>query len=84
MSKEPDWGLLDLLDPVQLGVLYESLMKNANYAGLNSTGAKAYLKWAEWVKTGIEANCGWEDYLSQQALCRKLADYDGLMGWREQ
>ncbi len=84
MSEEPEWGLLDLLDPIQLGFLHESLIKNASNAGMNSKRAKDYIEWAEWVKEGIDANCGWEDYeKTQQAYCRKIADYDGRMGWSE-
>ena len=83
INDEFDWGLLDLLDPIQLGMLYESLIKNASCVGMNSRQAKAYMKWAEGVKRGIESNCGFEDYVKfHQKECRQLADYDNRMGWR--
>lgn len=82
-SDESKWHLFDLLDPVQLGFLYESLIKNANDSGLNSKSAENYLAYAEDVKLAIDSNCGFDDYVkTQQFFCRSLADYDGRMGWR--
>ena len=82
-SDESKWHLFDLLDPIQLGFVYESLKNNASDSGLNSQNAKDYLAWAEEVKDAIEGNCGFNDYVQhQQALCRKLADYDGRHGFR--
>ncbi len=81
----PDWGLLDCLDPVQLGFIYESLMNNANDVGLNAKSAKDYLGFAEVIKEAIDANCGFEDYVKhQQKLARKLADYDGRYGFLQE
>lgn len=80
----PDWGLLDCLDPVQLGFVYESLINNANDVGLNSKRASDYLKFAEVIKGAIDGNCGFDDYVKQtQTLSRKLADYDGRMGYNK-
>lgn len=83
-SEQPQWGLFDLLDPVQLGFVYESLMRNAGMNGLNSKRAKVYLLAAEKVKAAIDSNCGFEDYVKTgQEYARKLADYDGRQGYRE-
>jgi hypothetical protein len=83
-NSRPEWGLFDLLDPMQLGFLYESLIKNANDNNLNSPLAKDYLEKAEQIKDAIDSNCGWKDYQQHhQADCRSMADYDGRMGWRK-
>lgn len=72
--------LFDCLDPVQLGFVYESLMKNANDGGLNAASSKVYIEWAGHVRAAIEGNCGWDDYLQHhQKLCQKLADYNGRL-----
>lgn len=79
-----NFSMLDYLDPIQLGVLYESLLLNAQVDGLNSEAAKPYLEHAELVKDAIDTNCGWDDYVKQtQHISRGLADYDNRMGWRE-
>ncbi len=76
--------LMDCLGSVQLGVLYEMLMLNANEDGLNSEMAKNYLPLAEMVKVGIAGNCGLEVYVKyHQELCRQLADYDGRAGYNK-
>jgi hypothetical protein len=78
MNEEKGPYLFDLLDPIQLGFVYESLLKNANEDGLNSVIAKPYLNAAEAVKDAIDSNIGFEDYeKNHQVFCKKLADYDG-------
>lgn len=75
---------LDYFDPIQLGFIHESLIRNANDCGLNSPRSKGYLVLAERVKAAIDGNCGWDEYLKcYQAQCRAMADYDGRMGWRD-
>ena len=78
-----------LLDSLQLGFVYESLMKNAAQHGLNRESAKVYLAEAKLWKDAIDANCGFDFYChgdehnaSTQKWVREIADYDGAMGWR--
>lgn len=85
---EPKWGFYDLLDPVQLGVIYEMFMLNANENGMNSEKARDYLFYANEVKEAIDSNCGFEEYVNGdehnkplQPYCRKLADYDNRLGF---
>lgn len=79
---ENTYTMLDCLDPIQLGFLYESLMKNAIDTGLNSPASNPYIEHAETVRQAIDGNCGWPDYIGKsQELARSLADYDGTMGW---
>lgn len=76
--------LADLLDPVQLGFIYESLLKNAIEA--LDDGPKAiscYVAEASFVKAAIDANFGWDEYSNldkfYQSKCRELANYDDTM-----
>lgn len=70
----------DLLDPVQLGFVYESILLNAGDKGLNSPRSKPYVELSEWYKKAIDDNCGCDDYISvYQPICRRMADYDGRM-----
>lgn len=83
-SDNPDWGFFDCLDVIQLGFIFESLMKNATDATFNSKRARCYLSYAALVKEAIDENCGWEEYVNQsQAEAREMADYDGRLGWRK-
>ena len=75
--KNHQFTMLDCLDPIQLGFIYESLMMFAQSSGLNSDAARDYLHHAIEVRDAISANCGFEDYVqTQQAFARKLATYD--------
>ena len=76
IAPKNDWHLFDLLDPIQLGFIYESLCNNA----FDSDDPTPYLQWMEQLRLAIDANCGWDSYTeSQRAMVIKLADYDNRM-----
>lgn len=74
-------GLLDCLDPVQLGFVYESLIGNRN----EGEGTADYNAAIEAVKAAIDSNCGFEYYVQRyQELSRKFANYDGIRSFEVQ
>lgn len=65
--------LINVLDSLQLGVIYESLLLNES----ENPESEDYALIASEIKAGIEANCGWEDYCAQtqktaQAIAKQM------------
>jgi hypothetical protein len=69
------YDIFDVLNPAQLGFVYESLLLNAEDKGYNASESKCYLNWALLVREAIAANIGWAMYIKDyQATCKGLAE----------